>query len=169
MLGGGALIFVTVGSLFPFDRLIQAADKVAAAHPELEFFAQVGESELKPAHMPHARLLSRGDFKALTARAKVIVAHAGMGSIITAMELGIPIIIVPRRFDLGEHNTDHQAATARSLADREGLLVCEDEARLGEMILEALRRGGSGQLMSRAAPKPFTDRIAGWIRQPARA
>ena len=166
MLGGGALIFVTVGSLFAFDRLVRAADELAARRPDLEFFAQVGDGAYKPAHMNHARLLSRSEFKALTSRASLIVAHAGMGSIITAMELGVPIVIFPRRFDLGEHNTDHQAATARSLSDRTGLFVCEDEAELGPAIDHALASGG-GKAMSRTAPEGFTDRIGAWIRQSA--
>jgi UDP-N-acetylglucosamine transferase subunit ALG13 len=168
MLGSGALIFVTVGSLFPFDRLILAADAVAAAHPELEFFAQVGDSEVKPAHMRFAKLLDRGEFKALTSRARVLVAHAGMGSIITAMELGIPIIIVPRRFDQGEHNTDHQAATAHALGDRDGIIVCEDEAKLGDLIQAALATGSRDAVLAKAAPPAFTSRIAEWINTPRR-
>ena len=157
------MIFVTVGSLFPFDRLVRAADAVAAQHPELEFFAQVGDSDVRPAHMQFAKLLGRAEFKALTSRAKVLVAHAGMGSIITAMELGVPIIIVPRRFDLGEHNTDHQAATAQALGDREGIIVCHDETKLGELIEAALAAGSRDAVLAKAAPPAFTGRIADWI------
>jgi UDP-N-acetylglucosamine transferase subunit ALG13 len=153
------LIFVTVGSLYPFDRMIRAADEAAARMAPLEFFAQVGDSTYRPQHMKFARLLDRSEFKSLTARARVIVAHAGMGSVITAMELGIPIILVPRRLDLGEHNTDHQLATARWLEDRPSVHVCLDETRLGETIEAALAQTASGQPLTRSAPDAFIERL----------
>jgi UDP-N-acetylglucosamine transferase subunit ALG13 len=82
-----------------------------------------------------------------------------MGSVITAMELGVPIILVPRRLDLGEHNTDHQLATARWLGDRSGVHVCLDETRLGETIEAALAETASGEPLTRSAPDAFIQRL----------
>lgn len=158
------MIFVTVGSLYGFDRLIRAADAAAPQFPQHEFFAQLGNGAYLPAHMPHARLLDRRAFKATIAATELIIAHAGMGSVITAMEAAIPIILVPRSSELGEHNTDHQMATARWLQDRPGVSVCFDAEELGSTIRAALANGDGAAQMPRTAPPAFLDRIRDYIR-----
>ena len=54
------MIFVTIGSMFPFDRLIRAMDDWAAAQPEpVELVAQIGEGSYRPAHMRWVPSLAR--------------------------------------------------------------------------------------------------------------
>jgi UDP-N-acetylglucosamine transferase subunit ALG13 len=62
--------------------------------------------------------------------ADAIVAHAGMGTILTALELGTPIVVMPRRAALGEHRNDHQLATARRFAEQGSIAVAFDEEQL---------------------------------------
>ena len=45
------MIFVTIGSMFPFDRLIRVMDGWAAANPGVETLAQIGDGAYEPAHM----------------------------------------------------------------------------------------------------------------------
>ena len=52
--------------------------------------------------------------------ADAIIAHAGMGTILTALEMGKPLLVMPRRAELGEHRNDHQLATAMRFADLGG-------------------------------------------------
>ena len=70
-----------------------------------------------------------------------IVAHAGMGTILTALELGKPLLIMPRRAALGEHRNDHQLATAERFAAVDGVKVAFDETefalKLDELNLTA--------------------------------
>lgn len=157
------MIFVTVGSLLPFDRLIKAMDAIAAAHPEQAFFAQIGDGAYEPVNMPSARLISRSDFKAKIGQASVLVAHAGMGSVITAMENGLPVVLLPRRHELGEHNTDHQMATARWLSGRPGVRVCMREDELEAAVFAAIAGREAGELMPRSAPEPFLGAIRSYI------
>ncbi|MEK9713666.1 MAG: glycosyltransferase, partial [Thalassolituus sp.] len=63
-----------------------------------------------------------------------LVAHAGIGSILTAVELGLPVIIVPRDFKRGEHRNDHQSSTAREFSTRKGVYVATDEATLHDLL-----------------------------------
>ena len=70
------------------------------------------------------------EFRAKAQESDVIVAHAGMGSILTALELGKPIVVMPRRAHLGEHRNDHQWATANHLGHGLGIPVAADEAEL---------------------------------------
>lgn len=157
------MIFVTIGSLLPFDRLIRAVDKIAPEFGSEQFFAQIGEGAYEPRNLRYSRWISRSEFKDITKEAKVILAHAGMGSIITAMELGKPIIILPRLLERGEHNTDHQMATARWLRDRPGVFVCMHEDEIAGAINRALDKASVEEAMPRSAPEPFVQRIRDFI------
>lgn len=70
----------------------------------------------------------------MTQHASVIVSHAGMGSILTALRYRRPIIIMPRKADLGEHRNDHQLATARWMAARPGVMVAWEADDLAALL-----------------------------------
>lgn len=123
------MIFVTVGSMFPFDRLIAAMDQWAAGLGQSrgEVLAQIGAGSLEPCHMRWVRRLERAEFARTVAGADLVVAHAGMGSVITAGEYGKPIVLLPRRAAAGEHTNDHQIDTAGWLRRRPGIYVADAE------------------------------------------
>jgi UDP-N-acetylglucosamine transferase subunit ALG13 len=108
-------LFVTVGTQYPFDRLVRTVDEWADRNPGVEIFAQVGPSRYLPRNMRCQTFISADDCHAQVQSCDVVVAHAGMGSIITALEACKPIIVMPRRADLSEHRNDHQMGTARKL------------------------------------------------------
>ena len=58
------MIFVTIGSMFPFDRLIQAMDQWTAATGHGDVFAQTGNGAYVPQHMKHVRTLPQAEFTA---------------------------------------------------------------------------------------------------------
>lgn len=124
------MIFVTVGTQLPFDRLVRAIDDWAAARNRTDIFAQIGPGEYQPRHLKWARFIDAPDFRRHVAEAETVVAHAGMGSIITALEMGKAIVVMPRRADLREHRNDHQLATARHFAAQGRIRVAFDEAEL---------------------------------------
>lgn len=158
------MIFVTVGTQLPFDRMVDAVDAWAAAHPEVEMFAQVGPTKHPPRHQPHAAFLSPTQADEHMRNAELIVAHAGMGSVLTALALRKPILIVPRRAALGEHRNDHQLATARWLARRPGVIVAMTEQEIAPLLD---RRGDlvSGQAISTFASGPLVERVAAEIER----
>src|SRR4051794_31546743 len=92
---GGAVIFVTVGAQMPFDRLVQCVDRWAQSHDRHDVFAQIGSGSQRPGYIRWAEFLNPSEFRQHVAQANVVVAHAGMGSIITALELGKPILVMP--------------------------------------------------------------------------
>jgi UDP-N-acetylglucosamine transferase subunit ALG13 len=152
------VIFVTVGTQLPFDRLVCAVDAWAAARPEVGLFAQVGPGAAPPAHLPHTAFVSPARADELMRCAELIVAHAGMGSLLTAMGYGKPILIMPRRAALGEHRNDHQLATARWMAQRPGVSVAWDESQVAARLDE---RGAlvSGASIPRFAHDTFVQRL----------
>jgi UDP-N-acetylglucosamine transferase subunit ALG13 len=124
------VIFVTVGTQLTFDRLIEAVDAWAGAEPGRAVFAQIGPSRLKPRHIEHAQFISPQECRERMLTAEAIVAHAGMGTILTALEMGKPLLVMPRRAALGEHRNDHQLATAHRFAELGKVKVAFDEAQL---------------------------------------
>lgn len=129
-------IFATVGTQLPFDRLLAALDDWAATHPEVSVKAQTGRTDRTFSHMTCAENLDQTDFITTFETAHVIVAHAGMGSILSASELGKPILLMPRRAALGEHRNDHQIDTAAEMAALPNVTVVQD----GEDLAAALDR-----------------------------
>lgn len=123
------MIFVTVGTQLPFDRLIREMDEWAKSAGS-DVFAQITEEGTPPSHIAWTASLSPDEYQEKIETAELVVAHAGMGSIITALELGKPIIVFPRRADLGEHRNDHQLATARRLERLGKIRVAYSEEEL---------------------------------------
>ncbi len=135
------MIFVTVGTQLPFDRLVRSVDLWAKAHPDIPVRAQigaVGPGGYLPQHMESAASLHPADYNRLCREARLIVAHAGTGSFIKAQTLGTPILAMPRKHALGEHRNDHQLATAAHFAPRDGVIVVHDEKDLPDAIDNAL-------------------------------
>lgn len=158
------MIFVTIGSMFPFDRLIRLMDGFAAANPGAELLAQIGEGDYVPAHMRYVRRLGQTEFAGAVAGAELVVAHAGMGSVITASQYGRPIVMMPRLQRQGEHTTDHQIATANWLRGKPGVFIADGDADLGPRIAEALAAGPpSAPIFPPEAPPEFIARLRACI------
>lgn len=142
-----AAIFLTVGTQLPFDRLVRSVDAWAGADGRGQtVFGQIAEpgpGGHRPVNFNWIAHLDPASFEARFAAADLIVAHAGMGSIIGALAAPKPILILPRRAALGEQRNDHQLATARRFAGRPGVTVCMDEAELGP-VLDRLLSAAAG-------------------------
>ena len=128
------MIFVTVGTQVQFDRLIRTVDEWACARGRTDVFAQVGPSEYQASYIQTERFVDPTEFRRQVESASLVIAHAGMGSIITAMELGKRIIVMPRLASLGEHRNDHQVATARRFAEQGRIEVAFNEHELVERL-----------------------------------
>lgn len=158
------MIFITVGSMFPFDRFILAMDEWACEHPNERLFAQIGAGIYQPRYMEWVRKISPSQFKSKVREASIIVAHAGMGSVITALEFRRPIVLLPRRATLGEHTTEHQVDTAKWLKDKPGIFVSMSEDRLNEAIARASAASADDPWqISSSAPADLTERVRQFI------
>ena len=127
------MIFVTVGTQLPFPRLINAMDAVAEQAGE-DVIAQTGPDAGSPKNIRTFASLKPSEFEENFRSARVIVAHAGIGTILSAKRFGKPLIILPRRADLGEHRNDHQIATARQVEKLTGVHVAWREDELSGLL-----------------------------------
>lgn len=119
------MILVTVGTQLPFDRLVEAVDRIA---PELdeEIIAQVGNSKYVCKNIEAKENFRPEIFEEYLQNCSRIISHAGIGTILNAQKKLKPIVLVPRLAKFGEHRNDHQIATCRSLLKRTGVYVCHD-------------------------------------------
>lgn len=107
-------IFVVVGTQEPFDRMIKAIDNWAGDHPGNEIFAQISHAGYLPINMEYTDFITPDIFDQRFNEADLIVSHAGMGTIISALRNSKPIVVMPRFAQYHEHRNDHQVATAQS-------------------------------------------------------
>ncbi|MDB6172537.1 MAG: Beta,4-galactosyltransferase CpsIVG [Chthoniobacteraceae bacterium] len=124
------MIFVTVGSDLPFERLLKTVDRWAAETGCKEIFAQIGSSRWTPKHIDCLPFLPPSIFKERFRTADLIVAHAGMGTILSALFYEKPILVMPRRASLGEDRNEHQLATARRMQALGKAHVAFDDAEM---------------------------------------
>lgn len=138
------MIFATVGTQLPFDRMLSALDRWAGQAQGLPVRAQTGISGAGFRSLDCAPFMSPAAFRAAMEQARVIVAHAGMGTILTAAELGKPIVIMPRKAALGEHRNDHQSDTAARMAHLPNVTVAETGQELA-CALDSLLKHSHGR------------------------
>ena len=146
------MIFVTVGSQEPFDRLISAVDEWARLRARSDVFAQIASSTLHPRHIRFTQFVGPPEFNRIMGETRIIVAHAGMGSIISALELGKPIVVMPRRAEFRETRNDHQVATAERFGAQGRIIVAMDENELPAKLDHALTLGETDRIQAQASP-----------------
>ena len=153
------MIFLTVGTDGPFDRLVNAVDRWAGSAGRQDVFAQIGHSQIRPSHIRFQQFLDPLEFTRLFSAAELVVAHAGMGTILSALRHEKPLLVMPRRASLGEQRNEHQLATARHLMQMGKVTVAFDEEELIE------RLGRLSELQARAPISAYAEpRLTATIR-----
>ena len=127
------MIFCTIGTQAPFDRFVRIVDEIASELQE-EVIAQVAKSDYQAKYVKTIDFLAPDEFNKLFDKARMIVAHAGMGTIISALKQKKPIIIFPRIAALGEHRNEHQLATAEKMKELGYVYVANNADELRELL-----------------------------------
>jgi UDP-N-acetylglucosamine transferase subunit ALG13 len=129
------VIFATVGShpTFGFDRMLRALE----ALPGEELVVQHGPGR------PPANARETFDFISFEqlleqmSQASVVVSHAGVGSILCALQVGRVPVVMPREARWRETVDDHQVALAGALAPTGRIVLAESGDRLPVAVEEA--------------------------------
>lgn len=148
------MIFLTVGNELPFNRLVRAVDSWRSSNYHITVFGQIGnlgKNDYRPRHFAWQEFIKPDEYHRKCEEAELIIAHAGMGSIITALVTAKPILIMPRRADLHEHRNDHQIATTKRFSVLNGILVAEEETMV-ETLLEQWETMRGSFAMGNAGP-----------------
>lgn len=162
------MIFLTIGTDLSFNRLVKAMDIWASNNSSIKVFAQIGpigSIDYHPKHMNNKSMLSPEEYNQYCDEADFLIAHAGMGSIITALKIRKPIVLMPRLAKYGEHRNDHQVATTEKFMSRRGVFIASTEDDLELAITDAQTFSGHEEMdfFDEFAPKEFTDKLAQFI------
>jgi UDP-N-acetylglucosamine transferase subunit ALG13 len=87
--------------------------------------------------MQSHEFLEPPQFREYFSSAELVIAHAGMGTILSALRYEKPLLVMPRRASLGEQRNEHQLATARRLKEMGKIVVAFDEDELRMRLAEA--------------------------------
>lgn len=130
------MIFVALGTQkFQLDRLIKQIDQyVEEGLITEDVIAQVGESKYKPKNYAYKDFLDKKTYESYLQKARVVITHGGVGTIISVINMKKPVIVVPRMKKYGEHVDDHQLDIANEFASKGYILCCNE----GDDLLELL-------------------------------
>ena len=130
------MIFLTVGTQFPLDRLVKAVDKtIDQGLLDEEVLAQIGQSSYQPRNFKKSTdFLEKQLFDQWMEKASKVISHAGIGSITMALDAAKPLLVMPRLRRYGEVVNDHQVDIARKFGQCGYLLAAYDIEELPEKI-----------------------------------
>lgn len=135
--GASFVIFVTVGTQLPFPRLLDAMDEIAGDISE-PVLAQTCSAQC----WPNLHCVAALSIQAMTdhvAKSRLVIGHAGIGTVLATRAAKRPLIVVPRRAELGEHRNDHQLATVRMLEAQAGVWVAWQTQDLPDLVSRDLK------------------------------
>lgn len=122
-------LFITLGTIgaYRFDSVIDAVLRTGLADDRTVW--QLGHTPRTDLPGRSVNQLGAEEFAQIALRADVVISHAGVGTILELLDLGISPVIVPRRRARGEHVDDHQLQIA-GLVDSLGLATVVEASEL---------------------------------------
>jgi UDP-N-acetylglucosamine transferase subunit ALG13 len=100
-------------------------------------FMNIGNTEYEPKNTKFSRFIGLDEFRQYLKKARVVVTHGGIGTIIDCLYLGKPMVIVPRLKEFGEHTNNHQLDLARELEKQGKAISVFDISNLEDSIKKA--------------------------------
>lgn len=138
------MIFVTVGNGSQrFGRLLQTVERLAAQGLIAgDVLVQAGNNpDFRPVHCKAVDFVPLAEFERLLNEARVIISHAGAGTLIHVFKAGRIPVVMPRKRNYGEVVDDHQMEIVEVLAAEGRLIPAYEPEDLAAAIAKAERRG----------------------------
>ncbi|MBV6509246.1 MAG: UDP-N-acetylglucosamine--N-acetylmuramyl-(pentapeptide) pyrophosphoryl-undecaprenol N-acetylglucosamine transferase [Acidimicrobiales bacterium] len=129
-------VTVTVGSQAGYGFRSLISRLVDILPDGVEVIWQTGSTDVAGLGVEPRPSIPAAELVAHMVDSDVVVAHAGVGSALAALEAGRCPVLVPRRKSRAEHVDDHQVQVAEHLEQR-GLALCREPDRLCWADLEA--------------------------------
>ena len=133
-------VVVSLGTFkdYGFERLVRKLLEILPS--EAEVLWQTGDTDVGGLGIVGHDTIPERELTQAIREADVLVAHAGVGTALAALEVGKCPILVPRRVAHGEHVDDHQIQIARELDGRGLALSIEADDLTLENLLDAAGR-----------------------------
>jgi exopolysaccharide biosynthesis glucuronosyltransferase PssE len=152
------VIFVTVGTNEArFDRLLEAVPSIVA---DERVVVQCGSSRIRPDGADCLEFVSFEEMVELIREARVVVTHAGVGSILVSLMNDRRPIVVPRLKRFGEAVDDHQVPLAARLESVGLVTAVADPAR--DLVAAVAARTGAAP--AHVAPTALVGDLREYLR-----
>src|SRR5574344_170808 len=139
MLGVAILIFVILGTQDKeFPRLLNAIQKQidnGKIKCNEEIIVQAGSTKFESKDMNIKDYIGVQEFEKIIEKADLIICHAGVGTILTALKNNKPIIAAARLKKYGEHVNDHQLQILENF-NKAGYVLALDDFEKLDLLLE---------------------------------
>ena len=136
--------FVTLGNRRePFQRLVDEVGRIALHLPQ-PVLLQSGHTPCERSGLKAVPFMPMQDFVSCIETAEIVIAQAGAGTILHAIQCGKVPVVVPRSFSYGESIDDHQIELARELASGCRVIVVEHIHQLLDASAQSRRRQAEG-------------------------
>jgi UDP-N-acetylglucosamine transferase subunit ALG13 len=101
-----------------------------------DVIAQIGYGNYHPKSLRFINYCSPREFINIVVESRVVITHAGIGTIGQALKFAKPVIVVPRKAELGECSDNHQWTTAKQLEKEGKILVAYEISELSQKLKE---------------------------------
>jgi UDP-N-acetylglucosamine--N-acetylmuramyl-(pentapeptide) pyrophosphoryl-undecaprenol N-acetylglucosamine transferase len=140
-------VVLTLGTIpYDFRRLVERTLQLLPPDARVTF--QTGVTDVSDLPIAAQAQMPGHELKAAIKEADVVIAHAGAGSALAALEAGKCAVLVPREMEHGEHVDDHQHQIGEELA-RRGLAI---HRKVGELTWEDLQAAARVRVNRVSAP-----------------
>jgi len=144
-------VVVTLGTIKRYGFIGLVERLLHILPPEAEVLWQTGSTDVSGFPIQARQALPAHEMDRAMREADLVIAHAGVGSSLAAIQCGHAPVVVPRRGHRGEHVDDHQQMIAAELDRRELALARE----LGDLTLADLEQAAQGCVERTATPPPL--------------
>lgn len=134
------MIFVILGTQDKkFSRLLEAIQKQIdnGNISEEKIIVQAGATKFKSNKMEIKDYIGVKEFENLIDDSDLIICHAGVGTILTALKKGKKIIAAARLKKYGEHVNDHQLQILDNFSNAGYILALDDFDKLDLLLKQA--------------------------------
>lgn len=147
-------VVVSLGTFraYGFERLVRRLLEILP--PEADVLWQTGDTDVSGLGIVGHHAIPERELTQAIREADVLVAHAGVGTALAALEVGKCPILVPRRFAHGEHVDDHQTQIAGELGGRGLALSVEAD----DLTLDHLAAAAAARVATLPEDPPFFTR-----------
>ena len=119
----------------PFLRLLKMVSKeIDKGNIKEKVVAQTGYTTFSNEKITTFDFKSKDEIEKLIDKARIIITHAGAGTITECLEKGKKIIVVPRLKKYLEHTNDHQMQITKEFEMKGYVIALYDKSRLSAAL-----------------------------------
>ena len=119
----------------PFLRLLKMVSKeIDKGNIKEKVVAQTGYTAFSDKNMESFDFKNKEEIEKLIDKARIIITHAGVGTITECLAKGKKIIVVPRLKKYLEHTNDHQMQITKEFEMKGYVIALYDKSRLSAAL-----------------------------------